>query len=67
MLAGNIPGRTQTMAIAVYSAVQGGNRELAYKWVAVLCLISFATIMAMNYWSGDRSVAKRKAKVTGGI
>ena len=48
MLAGNIPGRTQTMAVAVYTAVQAGNRELAYRWVIVIVLISFATIALMN-------------------
>jgi molybdate transport system permease protein len=48
MLAGNIPGKTQTMAVAVYSAVQAGNRTLAYKWVAVMVAISFITILIMN-------------------
>ena len=60
MLAGNIPGRTQTMAIAVYSAVQGGNRELAYQWVAILCLMSFIMILIMNNWTGDKTPKKRK-------
>lgn len=55
MLAGNIPGRTQTMAIAVYSAVQGGDRSLAFKWVVVLSVMSFIMIMIMNYWaSGEK-------------
>jgi molybdate transport system permease protein len=36
MLAGNIPGKTQTMAVAVYTAVQAGNYTLAYQWVAIL-------------------------------
>ena len=50
MLAGNIPGRTQTMAIAVFSAVSAGNRAVAYIWVAILSLMSFAMIMLMNHW-----------------
>ena len=55
MLAGNIPGRTQTMAIAVFSAVSAGNREVAYIWVAILSMMSFAMIMLMNRWaSGDK-------------
>ena len=49
MIAGNIPGRTQTMAVAVYTAVQSGNRELAYRWVAIICTISFASMFLMNY------------------
>ena len=51
MLAGNIPGRTQTMAIAVFSAVSAGNREAAYIWVAILSTMSFVIIMIMNRWS----------------
>lgn len=48
MIAGNIPGRTQTMSVAVYTAMQSGNRELAYKWVAVIMAISFVTMFLMN-------------------
>jgi molybdate transport system permease protein len=48
MIAGNIPGKTQTMAVAVYTAVQAGNRELAYKWVIIICVISFVSMYAMN-------------------
>lgn len=48
MLAGNIPGKTQTMAVAVYSAVQAGNRTLAYKWVTVMVIISFVSMIIMN-------------------
>ena len=29
MLAGNIPGRTQTVAVAIYDAVEGGNGDVA--------------------------------------
>jgi molybdate transport system permease protein len=51
MLAGNIPGKTRTMSIAVYTAVQSGDRALAYRWVAVIMVISFTTIFLMNYWT----------------
>ena len=43
MLAGNIPGRTQTIPIAIYFAVQGGKNELAMVWVAVIFFISLTT------------------------
>lgn len=49
MIAGNIPGRTQTMSVAVYTAMQSGNRELAFRWVAVIMLISFTSMFLMNY------------------
>lgn len=48
MIAGNIPGRTQTMSTAVYSAVQAGNRPLAFKWSLVIVSISFAMMIMMN-------------------
>ena len=53
MLAGNIPGRTQTMAIAVFSAVSAGNRQVAYIWVAILSSMSFAMIILMNFWAAN--------------
>jgi len=58
MLAGNIPGRTQTMSIAVFSAVSAGNREVAYIWVAILSMMSFAMIMLMNRWAADTAGKK---------
>ncbi len=54
MIAGNIPGKTQTMAVAVYSAVQAGNRALAYKWVAVIVIISFTSMMLLNMFEGGK-------------
>lgn len=51
MIAGSIPGRTQTLSIAIYEAVQVGNDELALimvlvislSCVAVLCLAGLLT------------------------
>ncbi len=51
MLAGNIPGRTQTMATAIYSAVQAGDRTLAFRWAVIIMVISFGVIMMMNHWA----------------
>lgn len=44
MVAGNIPGRTQTLSIAIYDAVQAGNDSLAN---ALVVLISAVTIIAL--------------------
>jgi len=62
MLAGNIPGKTQTMSLAIYSAVQGNNRERAYAWVAVILCISFATLLLMNHWTGRPVRSRRKGR-----
>ena len=48
MVAGNIPGKTQTMSVAVYTAVQAGNRPLAYRWVLVMGMISFVSMVIIN-------------------
>ncbi len=61
MLAGNIPGRTQTMSLAIYSAVQGNDREKAYLWVVIIMAISFVTLMLMNYWTGYQERARKRA------
>lgn len=39
MLAGNIPGKTNTMSISIYSAFQAGNNELAQVLVLILVLM----------------------------
>ncbi len=52
MLAGNLPGRTRTMSVAVYTAMQSGNREYAYQWVILIVMISFAVMAAANFWTG---------------
>ena len=57
MLAGNIPGRTQTMPIAIFSAVEGGDIRLAAVWVALIVAISLGMIRLLN--RQGRAVRKR--------
>lgn len=49
MIAGNIAGKTRTLPLAVYSAVAAGNMEEAYGYVAVLAIISFLSVVGMNW------------------
>ena len=46
MLAGNIPGRTQTVPLAIYTAVQTGERGDALGLVAVLTALSCVVLIA---------------------
>jgi molybdate transport system permease protein len=62
MLAGNIPGRTQTVSVAIYTAVQSGNWELAYQWMIIIVSISFVTIIAMNAWTRHAARFRRESK-----
>lgn len=45
MIAGNLPGRTQTLSLAVYSAVQAGQDQLANFLVVVISLVCIAILV----------------------
>lgn len=46
MIAGNLPGRTQTLSLAVYSAVQAGDDALAGRLVLVISVVCVAILWA---------------------
>ncbi len=48
MVAGNIPGRTQTAPLAIYDAVQSGRFVEANVLVAMLTLLSFLSLLVVN-------------------
>ena len=50
MLAGNIPGQTQTIPMAIYFAVEAGAMNEAWLWVVVIMTISLSGIIAVNLW-----------------
>lgn len=54
MLAGNIPGRTQTMSVAVFAAVNAGDVASAYRWAGILSLLSLVAMLVMNGVSKQR-------------
>ena len=75
MLAGNIPGKTQTMAVAIYSAVSAGNREAAYRYPGRqlsdgghLGCDHYAGCIRTDrpYESGDRSEYEEYPEMVGG-
>jgi len=49
MVAGNIPGETRTLSVAVYDAVQAGNIEKANATALVLLSISALSLLAFTY------------------
>lgn len=51
MVAGNIPGRTQTLPIAVYDAVQSGNADTARSGALLLGAIAVIVLLAVNRFS----------------
>lgn len=46
MFAGNIPGKTQTAPIAIFTAMEAGNMALA--WSLVLTLVSLSFLMLLS-------------------
>ncbi|MDO8670638.1 MAG: molybdate ABC transporter permease subunit [Dehalococcoidia bacterium] len=48
MVAGNIPGQTQTMPIAIYDAVQAGNTPLANLLVGVVTVTAIAVLLILD-------------------
>lgn len=51
MIAGNIPGKTQTMSIAIYMANEGGDFNTALTLVVIMTLFSFLVVYGLNRWS----------------
>jgi molybdate transport system permease protein len=48
MVAGNIPGSTQTVAVAIYDAVESGNGTLARVLVIVVSVVALAILALAN-------------------
>jgi molybdate transport system permease protein len=48
MIAGDIPGKTQTASIAIYDAVEGGDTVVARVLVMVLSVVAIAIVYASN-------------------
>jgi molybdate transport system permease protein len=54
MVAGNIPGKTQTMPLAIYEATQSGEEMLAFVLVAVLTVTAFGFLLITNRLTQSR-------------
>ncbi|MEI6443979.1 MAG: molybdate ABC transporter permease subunit [Nostocales cyanobacterium ELA583] len=50
MLAGNIPGQTQTIPMAIYFAVEAGAINEAWFWSITIMIISLSGIILANFW-----------------
>lgn len=60
MLAGNIPGRTQTIPIAIFSAAESGDMHAAFLWVSLIVLISLAIIRLLNQQNRSRPLPRKQ-------
>jgi molybdate transport system permease protein len=57
MIAGNIPGRTETIPIAIYFAVEADDIQRALYWCAVDVIISLALLSGLYLWTRTQGFA----------
>ncbi|WP_373598150.1 molybdate ABC transporter permease subunit [Paraclostridium bifermentans] len=62
MIAGNIPGKTQTMPIAIFFAVESSDMNQAMIWVMIMIGISSVVIVLSNYLSNRKNKKVIKGK-----
>jgi molybdate transport system permease protein len=60
MLAGNIPGRTATIPIAIYFAVEDNDVHRALFWCAIDAGISLVLLGALYYWTHAQRVSRAR-------
>lgn len=54
MIAGNIPGKTETIPIAIYFAVEADEIQRALLWCGVDVAISLALLAGLYFWTRNR-------------
>jgi molybdate ABC transporter permease protein len=59
MLAGNIPGQTQTIPMAIYFAVESGDMRQAAIWVLILLSLALSVLTAVNYWTDLQRISAK--------
>jgi molybdate transport system permease protein len=60
MLAGSIPGKTQTMPVAIFFAAEAGKMDEALIWVLIIVAIALAAIASINYWSDSQNLSQSR-------
>ncbi len=58
MIAGDIPGRTETIPIAIYFAVESGEMRRALLWCGADVGISLALLGGVYYWTHAQRAAR---------
>ena len=60
MLAGNIPGKTETIPIAIYFAVEAGDLHGAFAWCVVDLAISLVLLAGLYHWTHAHGPARAR-------
>ena len=67
MLAGSIPGKTETIPIAIFFAAEGGQMDRALLLVIIMLAISLGVITAVNYGTEGSRQYKSKSRRRGAM
>lgn len=62
MIAGYIPGVTDTLPLAIYFSVEGGNTEQAKWLVWIMVVLGFSSVYWLNKWNRNQSIQITKQK-----
>lgn len=62
MVAGNIPGRTQTIPLAIFFSAESGDMKTAGILVAVISVISLVITWWVNSWQSRRTTAEKAGR-----
>lgn len=58
MVAGNIPGRTATIPIAIYFAVEADDLQRALAWCGIDVVISLTLLGGLYYWTHGQGLGR---------
>ena len=64
MVAGNIPGKTQTLPLAIYFAAESNDMTLAGLYVLIISLLTFSMILWVNLWTKRKNVQRPTKEVS---
>lgn len=64
MVAGNIPGRTQTVPLAIFSLASSGDMRAAAWWVGLIVVLSLAIVRLLHVQTGERRRVHRRTLPT---
>ncbi len=63
MLAGNIPGKTTTIPVAIYFKIQAGHRQEAFILALIVLIFALSSLSLLAYWKGKAGKNGRRKAV----
>ncbi len=58
MVAGNIPFKTQTMSLKIYSLIQSNNLKEGFKWAFLMIIISLFFLALVSFLTSSKNIGE---------